>query len=202
VLAARQQPGPPRQVRRPPQGGLPPRGRRAGRGVAVFADRIFGPHRRDILAADLAGIDDRVTRDRHSERERLQRAVADVVRRQHSILRQAQDGDLDDPFTKALRGTFNDLEVEKKTALAAIADLDAVDQTEPGLPSAADVALLDALPYLALNLPATPEPLLRRLFEITQLTVRLHDDSDHVTITITLPADQLHKRLLGRQTFV
>jgi hypothetical protein len=33
--------------------------------------------------------------------------------------------------------------------------------------------------------------LLRKLFEITQLAVRLHDDEDQVTIAITLPADQL-----------
>jgi hypothetical protein len=51
--------------------------------------------------------------------------------------------------------------------------------------SAADIAL----PYLALNLGNAPE--LRRLFEITQLSARLRDDSDHVTITIKLLADQL-----------
>nr|CTQ91332.1 hypothetical protein [Kibdelosporangium sp. MJ126-NF4] len=51
--------------------------------------------------------------------------------------------------------------------------------------------LLDALPYLALNLTDAPEQLLRRLFEITQLTIRLYEDSDQVTITIKLPADQL-----------
>jgi site-specific DNA recombinase len=156
-----------------------------------FADRVFGPQRREILATDLAGVDDRAARERHAERERLQRVVADVARRQNSILRQAQDGDPDDPFTKALRGTYNDLEAEKTATLAAIAQLDAADQTEPGRPSTADVALLDALPYLALNLADAPEPLLRRLFEITQLGVHLHDDSDHVTITIRLPADQL-----------
>lgn len=36
-----------------------------------------------------------------------------------------------------------------------------------------------------------PEPLLRRSFETTQLSVRLHHDTDEVTITINLPADQL-----------
>jgi hypothetical protein len=53
-------------------------------------------------------------------------------------------------------------------------------------PGDADIAPLDALPYLALNVADAPEPLLRRLFEITQLSVRLHDDSDHVAITIRL----------------
>ncbi|WP_236793284.1 recombinase family protein [Amycolatopsis sp. GM8] len=156
-----------------------------------FADRVFGPQRRETLAADLAGLDHRAARERQAERERLQRVIADVARRQNTILRQAQDGDPDDPFTKALRGTYNDLEAERSAALAATAQLDTADETEPGRPSETDVALLDALPYLAFNLAAAPEPLLRRLFEITQLTVRLHEDSDHVTITIKLPADQL-----------
>ncbi|RMI33572.1 recombinase family protein [Nocardia stercoris] len=156
-----------------------------------FADRVFGPHRRDLLAADLAGIDDRAVRERHAEQERLQRVVADVTRRQNSILRQAQDGDPDDPFTKGLRGTYNNLDTEKTAALSVIAQLDAADDTEPHRPGTADTELLDALPYLALNLPAAPEPLLRKLFEITQLTIRLHDDRDQVTITITLPADHI-----------
>lgn len=33
--------------------------------------------------------------------------------------------------------------------------------------------------------------MLRKLFEITQLAIRLHDDRDQVTITITLPADHI-----------
>ncbi len=61
----------------------------------------------------------------------------------------------------------------------------------PDRPGTADIALLDALPYLTLHLADAPEPLLRRLFEITQLDIRSHNDRDQVTITITLPADQL-----------
>ncbi|CRK59350.1 Site-specific recombinase [Alloactinosynnema sp. L-07] len=156
-----------------------------------FADRVFGPQRHAILAADIAGIDDRATHERHTERERLQRALADLTRRQNSIMRQAQDGDPDDPFTKALRGTYNDLEAERTGTLAAITQLDAADDAEPSRPGAADIALLDALPHLALTLAEAPEPLLRRLFEITQLSVRLRDDGDHVDIAIRLPADRL-----------
>jgi DNA invertase Pin-like site-specific DNA recombinase len=156
-----------------------------------FADRVFGPHRRDLLAADLADLDDRAVRERQAERERLQRVIADLARRQNSVLRQAQDGDPGDPFTKGLRGTYNDLDAEKTAALAVIAQLAAADDTEPHRPGTADIALLDALPYLTLNLTSGPEPLLRKLFEITQLGVRLRDDSDQVTITITLPADHI-----------
>ena len=155
-----------------------------------FADRVFGPHRREILAAEVDGLDDRAAQAREADRERLQRKLADLARRQESVLRQAQDGDPADPFAQALRGTYNDLHAEKTAALAAVAQLDAGDepQTRPGV---ADLGLLDGLPFLALNLPGAPEELLRQLFEITQLGVRLHEDSDHVTITIKLPADQL-----------
>jgi hypothetical protein len=151
-----------------------------------FADQVFGPHRRDILTADLDSIDNRTERERRFERERLQRVVADLTRRQSSVLRQAQNGDRDDPFARALRSTYNDLDAEKNAALSIIAQLDATEEAGPSHPG---TALLDALPYLTRNLTTAPEPLVRRLFEITQVAVRLRDNSDYVTITITLPAD-------------
>jgi len=157
----------------------------------VYTARVFGPHRRELFAADLARVDDRETRQREADRERLQRTLADLARRQNNIMRQAQDADPDDPFSQGLRQTYNTLETERRTALTAIAELDAADQAGPPRPTAEDVDLLDALPYLTLNLTETPDKLLRALFEITHLTVRLHEDSDDVTINIRLPADDL-----------
>lgn len=106
-------------------------------------------------------------------------------------MRQAQDCAPDDPFGHGLRQTYNDLETERRTALAAIAELDAADQAAPPQPTAEDAKLLDALPHLTLNLTKAPEQLLRGLFETTHLTIRLHPDSDDVTISIRLPADDL-----------
>jgi hypothetical protein len=63
----------------------------------------------------------------------------------------------------------------------------------PAQPTAADINLLDSLPYLKVNLAAAPELLLRGMFEVTNLTVRLHPDSDEATISIRLPADELHQ---------
>ena len=143
------------------------------------------------LATELDSIDDREAQQRQTERERLQRVLADITRRQDSILRQAADGDPDDPFTQGLRGSYNDLETQKKATLATVAELDAANEAEPATPSTDDAALLEHLPHLALNLAHAPEQLLRRLFEITQLTVTLHGDSDEATITIKLPADDL-----------
>jgi hypothetical protein len=156
-----------------------------------YADRVFGPHRRELLAAQVAGTDDRETRQREAEREGLQRTLADLARRQDNIMRQAQDGDPDDPFTLGLRQTYNDLEAERRAALAAVAELDAAEATAPASVTAADLGLIEALPYLQLNLTHAPEPLLRGLFETTHLTVQLHPDSDEVTITIRLPAEDL-----------
>jgi len=158
---------------------------------AVYVDRVFGPHRRELFAAGLASADDRETRQREAERERLQRTLADLSRRQDNLMRQAQDCAPDDAFGQGLRETYNTLETERREALAAIAELDAAEQAGPLRPSVEDVDLLDALPYLTLNLTHAPEQLLRGLFEITQLTVRLHEDSDDATITIRLPATEL-----------
>ncbi len=83
-----------------------------------FAARVFGEQRRDLLAADLTEVDDRAARQRHTEQQRLHRIIEDIARRQDAVLRQAQDGEPDDAFTKALRGTYNDLETPKTNAVA------------------------------------------------------------------------------------
>ncbi|GAB3733921.1 hypothetical protein GCM10027598_58960 [Amycolatopsis oliviviridis] len=156
-----------------------------------FADRVFGQDRRAILAADLSGVDDRAAQDRQNERERLQRQLDDIAQRQKSLLAQAQQGEPDDPFTKALRGSYNELEGGKTEALASIAELDEADKAEPRPLDATDIDLLDALPHLALNLAQAPRTLLGTLFDITQLKVELNRGGDEATITIRLPADQL-----------
>jgi hypothetical protein len=49
------------------------------------------------------------------------------------------------------------------------------------------------LPFLAVNLAKAPEDLLRTFFEVVQLSVQVHDEGEHATMTITLPADQVTK---------
>ena len=107
------------------------------------------------------------------------------------MLQQAQDGAPDDPFAKALRQNYNKLDDDKTTALAAIAHLDAEDKKQPAKATSSDLNCLEALPHLQLNLARAPQALLRRLFEITQLTVKVHGVGDQVTITIKLPVDQV-----------
>ena len=151
----------------------------------VLARRVFGPQRRELLAADIAGADDRAVIERDHHRERLQRKIADLARRQNTIMRQAQTLEPDDPYGQGLRETYNELHAEKQASLAAVAEIDAADAAEPTRPSPADAALLDALPYLTMNRP--PEWLLRRLYEIVQLTVQIHPTTREATVTVPCP---------------
>jgi hypothetical protein len=73
--------------------------------AAFYAERVFGPRRRELLAAELAGLDDHAGRQGAADRQRLTRALADIERRQANLPRQAQDGDPGDPFATGLRQT-------------------------------------------------------------------------------------------------
>jgi site-specific DNA recombinase len=46
---------------------------------AFYTDRVFGPHRRELLAADLDTVDGRETRQREADRDRLERTLATLV---------------------------------------------------------------------------------------------------------------------------
>jgi site-specific DNA recombinase len=123
--------------------------------TSFFAERIFGEDRRAALAAELSSVDDTADRQRQADEDHLKRTVANIERRQAAVLRQAMDGDPDDPFTKALRATYNDLDAEKaatEVALAANAKT-----TETDRPTPENLELLDALPYLAAHLLEAPE---------------------------------------------
>jgi site-specific DNA recombinase len=157
-----------------------------------YAERVFGRQRRELMADALAGLDDHTARQRETDRDRLTRALADLERRQANILRQAQDADPSDPFTAGLRQTYNQLDTQRRDTLNKISDLDKATAADPARrPAAADTALLDALPYLTVNLGSAPQAVQRRLYELTQLTIRLHPDTQEASIMIKLPADKL-----------
>jgi hypothetical protein len=156
-----------------------------------FAERIFGPQRRELFLADLDQVDDTAQRERQAQRQRLQHKLADTACKQDNVLRQAEDADPTDPFTQGLRQRYNDLATERQTLLATIAELDSQDADEPDRPSTDQLGLLDALPHLAVNLDRAPAELLDRLFELTQLTVQVHYATDEATSKVTLPADDV-----------
>ena len=106
-------------------------------------------------------------------------------------MRQAEDGDPNDPFTRGLRQRFNDLQVERQLVLDQIAELDGPESAGPRPLSRSDVDVLDALPSLAVNLGRAPEGLQRRLYELTQLRVEVHYESQEATVVITLPREEM-----------
>ena len=141
-----------------------------------------------LLAADLARTDDRQTQARAAARQRLGRTVTDLARRQENNLRQAQTADPADPFSQGLRQSYNTLDADRRAALAQIEELDTAEAAQPARPNHDSLALLDALPMLALTLDQAPEQLQRRLFEITQLVVQVRPETEEVTMMIKLPA--------------
>ncbi|HEY8980845.1 MAG TPA: recombinase family protein, partial [Streptomyces sp.] len=158
---------------------------------AFYVDRVFGPQRRELFLADLSSRDDEEANRRERERERLHRTLAETQRRQTNILSQVEESEPGDPFARGLRERYNALEQERRATLDTLAELDAADEAEPTAPTADAVDLLDSLPFLEMHLAEAPEPLLHHLFELTQLKIELQDDSDHITLTIRLPATYL-----------
>ena len=156
-----------------------------------YTERVFGRSRVALLTADMASYDDRAAQERAAERARLQKKIDDLVRKQGNLLRQAQEGDPDDPFTQGLRSQYNQLDADRKITAAKIAELDEADQAEPDRPGPESLDLLDALPKLHIKLAQAPEELQRRLYEITQLTVQLDHERQEAKIMITIPVSDL-----------
>lgn len=86
--------------------------------------------------------------------------------------------------------------VDDTAARARVEDRERLQRTgadieTPAPPTPSDLSLLDAIPYLRVNLARAPQTLLQMLFEVTQLTVQLNGLGDVVTIGVNLPADQV-----------
>jgi len=71
----------------------------------------------------------------------------------------------DDAFPAVARGAVGAAATAVARRGAADPALDSADAARPRRPHPDDIALLDGLPYLRLNLARAPQPLLRALFE-------------------------------------
>jgi site-specific DNA recombinase len=165
-----------------------------------FAERIFGPDRRDLLAAQLAShAAPAETPDRAAERARmLRQAVSDIERRKRALIAELEtepaadnsggtDPDAAREYRRAIQRRFTELVAEhcaKTDELAQLAD----DRADSGSP---DPGLLAALPQLPLRLAGLPEHLQRGLYDAFQLQVRYHRPRHEVTIRVTVRADGL-----------
>lgn len=121
--------------------------------------------------------------------------MTELARKQDNLLRQAEDADPADPFIQGLKSRFNELDAEGDTVRERLAELDQQDRYDHA-PEPGQVELLEALPKLQVNLHHAPPQLLGRLFDLVQLTIRVHYATDEATVTMRLPGDEI----LGLQT--
>jgi site-specific DNA recombinase len=158
-----------------------------------FAERVFGPDRATLLAADLpaTAADDQARRDRQSTALAKRLRQIDAAENAHAREIEAL-AHLDDPHAPAVialrsrvLARFTELEDERTQINTQLADLAKTD-TGPG-----DPALLDALPLLGDLLADAPPRLQQQLYQAFDLQAlynkNLHQVTIHVTITDSTP---------------
>ncbi|MDG4834789.1 recombinase family protein [Solwaraspora sp. WMMD1047] len=153
--------------------------------TGVIAERVFGPHRRQHLAAQHAAAP-RHLAEAHAEAiAATTRTLDDITTRQDSIGAELEETPVDNKAWRTnLRDRFNNLETRRIETEARLAELTA---TQPVI-NTDDVALLDAMPQVEASLASLPEQLQRQLFDILNLEVRL-PNAQQAHIKITLTAD-------------
>jgi Recombinase len=165
-----------------------------------FAERIFGPDRRELLAAQLASRAPSPEPDRTAARaDALRQAISDIERHKHALIAELEaqpaigDPGGDDPDAarqcrQAIQRRFTELVAEHRAKTGELAQL-AAHQAASDPP---DPGLLAALPQLPLRLGGLPEHLQRGLYDAFQLQVRYHRPRHEVTIRVTIRADSLN----------
>ncbi|WP_165970464.1 recombinase family protein [Actinomadura sp. 6K520] len=171
-----------------------------------FADRIFGPHRRTLLEADLPVSDQRAHDDWQARRQALQKTIDDLTRRRDRLIARFDQLDEDnidlDPetereLTRQLQIRFAELETQRRTKLAELHTQDA----EPP-PNEHHTELLDRLPHLQAHLAELPEHLQRHLYDAFHLQIRYHPNEHAITIRITISDDTVETLAHASQTIL
>jgi DNA invertase Pin-like site-specific DNA recombinase len=129
--------------------------------------RIFGPDRRNLLAATLAASNHDERRQHQAHRDALQKAIEQIAARQDRLITtlESQD-DPDGVLFARVRDRLTDLERDRTTKIAELRSLDtATVVTE-------DVGLLDQLPQTQVELSQLPVGIQRELFDALQLQIR------------------------------
>jgi site-specific DNA recombinase len=171
---------------------------------AFFADRIFGPHRRTLLEADLPASDQRAHDDWHAQRQALQKTIDELTRRRARLIARFDDpGDADtelDPetereLTRQLTTRFAELETQRRTKLAELHALDAAPPSNDH-----HIELLDRLPRLQTGLAELPEHLQRQLYDAFHLQIHYNPDEHVAALRITLSDDSVSTVAENSQT--
>ncbi|MDO0930215.1 recombinase family protein [Streptomyces sp. DG2A-72] len=147
-----------------------------------FEDRLFGPQRRELLAAAMAAAPEATSPDRSADIQRLQNESDRLAHRKELLLDQLASPDADggDPetaaeFRKGIRKRFDALEHKRREVLAQLKQYreEAASSDGPG-----DVELIEAIPQLSFRFAQLPDALKREIFDAFQLRVR-YDGRDH-----------------------
>jgi site-specific DNA recombinase len=147
-----------------------------------YAERVFGPGRRDLLTAQLPATYADAAAARDAEKTTLSiRLRQNQAARKAQILAQEQlPADPADAAANemraAIRERFTELAAERDQIHARLAALDAT------APKAADTTLLDQLPYAGDILPRLPDPLKAKLFALFDLVILWNKPARQVTI--------------------
>jgi site-specific DNA recombinase len=160
-----------------------------------FAERIFGPRRHDLLAAQLASraAPQPGCNDNPERQKQLQQAISDIERRKRTLVTELESQPVTgDPgagreYREAIQRRFTELVAEHRAKAAELARL----TERPAEPATGDPDLLQALPQIPLRLADLPEPLQRSLYDAFQLQVRYHRPRHEVTIRATIRAETL-----------
>jgi site-specific DNA recombinase len=157
-----------------------------------FAERVFGPDRAALLAADLpaSAAADAARRDRQAAALAKRLRKIDAAENAHAReIETLASHDPTDPAVTALRSRilarFTELETERADINTQLAGLAKTDPT-PG-----DPALLDALPMLGDLLADAPVRLQQQLYDAFDLQAlykkNMHQVTIHITITDSTP---------------
>lgn len=145
-----------------------------------YRERVFGQHRRALLINHASAAQAQRARAETKKGSRRDHEIAQLERQQQNLLRQASEAGSDDSFTQALRATYLELDAQRRKLVEA-----AGKPPSNSIPTVDDT-VLDRLPFLSLNLQDAPEELQRRLYEATQLTVKVDPRHRTAIISITL----------------
>jgi site-specific DNA recombinase len=151
-----------------------------------FAERVFGPHRRELLAADLGSEDCRSLEESATRRGVLERALADIEARQRRLMRTLEvEDDPDGVVFTRVRERLTELDRQRK---AKSVELATVVSNEPAARSQA-AELLDRVPVTTVEMSDLPESILRPLFEAFRLEVHYARPTNHCTLRVAISED-------------
>lgn len=151
---------------------------------AFFAERIFGPDRRELLAERLSSQQSDVSAGGRDHR-RLTAKIADLRRRRDNLVGNLEDDDgTDREFRASIQRRFSDLGEQLRDAEQELRSLEVTtDLTRQ------DPSLLDQIPQVPIKIAELPDALRERLFEVFSLEVRYNRHRHEALIKVTVRAD-------------